>query len=218
MKKSVWFPVIVVTLFVSLTACGKTLEQVDGTDKKDEASSEQHDQVIVRSEPILIQYDKNELVNESDAIVSGIVLSQEVQKDFEGFPATDTLIQVQTVYKGKPAETVEIRADGGEMEDIIHIVDVPTPLSFTIGEEVIVFLSHNKGSRTDKEDFGYYVVGQAQGKFNIDPPSEASIQNDTGTHRFDFQNFQHEIDQIEAYNEKHHIPRLTLPEGQESQI
>lgn len=218
MKKVMFFPVVIAALLVSLTACGNTLEQVDSIDKKDEASSEQRDRVLVHSQPSLVSYDKNQLVNESDAIVSGVVLSQEVQKDFEGFPATDTLIQVQTVYKGTQAETVEIRADGGETEDMIYIVDVPTPLTFTIGEEVIVFLSHNKGSRLDKEDFGYYVVGQAQGKFNIDPPLEASIQNDTGTHRFDLQDFQHEIDQIEAYNEKHHIPRLTLPEGQESPI
>lgn len=209
---------LMIVVFVTCTACGNPSKQSSGTNNTHTADQHRQDRFIAHSEPELIQYDKNQLVNESDVIVSGIVRSQEVQKDFEGLPATDTWIQVQTVYKGTPAGTVEIRADGGEMEDIVHIVDVPTPLQFSIGEKVIVFLSHNKGSRPDKEDFGCYVVGQAQGKFNIDVPSGSLIQNDTGTHRFDIQNFQHEIDQIEAYNRKHDMPRMTLPEGQESQI
>jgi len=220
MKNAAWFRVttIMIVLFVTCTACGNPSEQSNETNSARKVGQEHQDRFIAHSEPELVQYDKNQLVNESDVIVSGIVLSQEVQKDFEGLPATDTWIQVQTAYKGTPAETVEIRADGGEMEDIVHIVDVPTPLQFSIGEKVMVFLSHNKGSRPDKEDFGYYVVGQAQGKFNIDVLSESLIQNDTGTHRFDLQNFQQEIDQIEAYNQKHNMPRMTLPEGQESQI
>lgn len=173
---------------------------------------------IVEAESLMVQFDKNELVNEADVIVSGTVLSQEVEKDFEGFPVTDTIIQVQTVYKGEPAETVEIRVDGGETDDMIYRLNEEAAPKFNIGEEVVVFLTSNKGSRPDKEDFGYYVVGQAQGKFNIGIQARGIVENNVNTQIFDINNIQSEIDQIEEYNEKNNIPKIFLPEGEGSDI
>ncbi|MDF9843752.1 MULTISPECIES: hypothetical protein [unclassified Paenibacillus] len=156
---------------------------------------------VVYSEVQFIHLDKNQLVNEADAIVKGRVLSQEVQKNFEGFPVTDTTIQVQTVFKGEPGENVEVRVDGGKTEDMILVLDEDYIPKFEIDEEVIVFLSADKGDRPDKNDFGYYVVGQSQGNFSLkDTLQNESIENDAKTLKFDLNNFQEEINQAASIN------------------
>lgn len=185
----------------------------DGNSVSNEASK-----VVVHSDAEVIQYDKNQLVNEADVIISGTVISQEVQSDFEGFPVTDTIVKVNNVYKGDPGETVEIRVYGGETAEMIYILDEEAAPTFHVGEEVLVFLTGNKGLRPDKNDFGYYLVGQAQGKFNIGAYPQSFIENNTDTHSFDINNIQNEIDRIETYNEVHNIPRIFLPEGEESNI
>ncbi|MDF9843760.1 MULTISPECIES: hypothetical protein [unclassified Paenibacillus] len=152
------------------------------------------DKAVVYSEVQLVHFNKEELINAADTIIKGTVLSQEVQKSFEGFPATDTIIQVQTVYKGEPGETVEIRTEGGETEDMILITDEAITPSFEMNEEVIVFLSADKGSRPDENDFGYYVIGQAQGVFSLkDSLQSEIIENNTKTISFDVNNIQSEI-------------------------
>ncbi|MEK3685101.1 matrixin family metalloprotease [Paenibacillus sp. FSL R10-2736] len=189
------------------------------TDNDESSDSTNKGKIIIHSEPEVIQYDKNQLVNEADVIVSGKVISQEVVKDFEGFPVTDTLIRVQTVFKGEPGETVEIRVNGGETDDILYTLDESAAPTFKVGEEAVVFLSSNKGLRPDKDDFGYYLVGQAQGKFilgGIQPKD--IIENNTDTQSFDFNNFQNEINNLEQYNNEYEIPRSYLPEGEESKI
>ncbi|MBY0011624.1 hypothetical protein [Paenibacillus typhae] len=156
---------------------------------------------VVYSEVQFIHLDKNQLVNEADAIVKGRVLSQEVQKNFEGFPVTDTTIQVQTVFKGEPGENVEVRVDGGETEDMILVLDEDYIPKFEIDEEVIVFLSADKGDRPDKNDFGYYVVGQSQGNFSLkDNLQNDSIENNAKTLKFDLNNFEEEINQAASIN------------------
>lgn len=189
------------------------------TDNDESSDSTNKGKIIIHSEPEVIQYDKNQLVNEADVIVSGKVISQEVVKDFEGFPVTDTLIRVQTVFKGEPGETVEIRVNGGETDDILYTLEESAAPTFKVGEEAVVFLSSNKGSRPDKDDFGYYLVGQAQGKFilgGVQP--KGMIENNTDTQSFDFNNFQNEINNLEQYNNEYAIPRSYLPEGEESKI
>ncbi|CAM4394802.1 hypothetical protein [Paenibacillus typhae] len=156
---------------------------------------------VVYSEVQFIHLDKNQLVNEADAIVKGRVLSQEVQKNFEGFPVTDTTIQVQTVFKGEAGETVEVRVDGGETDDMILVLDEDYIPKFEMDEEVIVFLSADKGDRPDKNDFGYYVVGQSQGNFSLkDNLQNDSIENNAKTLEFDLNNFQEEINQAASIN------------------
>lgn len=188
-----------------------------GNDDGNSVSNEAF-KVVVHSDAEVIQYDKNQLVNEADVIISGTVISQEVQSDFEGFPVTDTIVKVNNVYKGDPGKTVEIRVNGGETAEMIYILDEEAAPAFHVGEEVMVFLTGNKGVRPDKDDFGYYLVGQAQGKFNIGAYAQSFIENNTDTHSFDLNNIQNEIDRIETYNKDHNIPRIFLPEGEESNI
>ncbi|MDO3410926.1 hypothetical protein QWJ34_14235 [Saccharibacillus sp. CPCC 101409] len=142
-------------------------------------------------------FEKNRLVRDSDVIVYGTVLSQDVQKDFNGFPVTDTLIEVQKTYKGIPAETVKVRAAGGETDDMIYIVDEPAALTFAIGEKVVLFLGSDQGAMPETEDLLYYAVGQNQGKFKVGVRSDGMIENGPGTHSFDFNHFQNEIDELE---------------------
>lgn len=206
MKRITFFSFIIIAIMT--TGCASSIEEAVPANSK----------IMIQSNIQIVKFDKNQLVNESDVIISGTVISQEVQKNFEGFPATDTTIKVQNVLKGNPGETVEIRVDGGETEDMIYELDKSMNPDLQINQEVIVFLSANKGSRTDKDEFGYYIVGQSQGKFIIADQSNSYIENKAGTLRFDFKEFRKEISSIEKYNKENNTPRLYLPEGTESNI
>lgn len=46
----------------------------------------------------------------------------------------------------------------------------------------------------------------------------ASSLDTLDTNEFNIQNFQSEIKLLEEYNETHDVPRIVLPEGQESDI
>lgn len=187
-------------ILIFITACSPNLND-KLTDTNTNVESTVKTKTIVQSDIDLVKFDKIQLVHEADVIVYGTVIAQKVQKDFEGVPATDSTLKVHSVYKGEPDDTVEIRVRGGETDDMIYTLDENMTPIFNIGEEVVVFLTSNKGSRPDKEDFGYYVVGQSQGKFNTEAAdSQGLIYNQIGTHSFDFNNIQQEIDEIEEYN------------------
>ncbi|MNJ47421.1 hypothetical protein D3C77_425790 [compost metagenome] len=184
---------------ISITACSPNTN-VEATAKT---------KTVVQCDCELVKFDKNQLVHEADVIVYGTVIAQEVQKDFGGLPATDTTLKVHSVYKGEPDDTVEIRVRGGEIDDMIYTIDEYMTPTFKIGEEAVVFLTSNKGTTPDKEDFGYYVVGQSQGKFNTEATDpQGLIYNQIGTHSFDFNNIQQEIDEIEEYNKVNNLQRL----------
>lgn len=205
-------------LIISACSNTHTTTELDSKHEQSKTTSDRTSKTIVHSQNLMATFKKNELVNESDVIISGTAISQEVQKDFRGFPATDTLIQVQKVYKGKPGDTVEVRTNGGETDDMIYVVNEDNPLTFDIGEEVVVFLSNNKGSIPDKDDFGYFIVGQNQGKFSIDNQLNGTIENSSKTYKFSLNNLQSEIDKLEKYNKTHNVPKMLLPEGQEDDI
>lgn len=208
----------VIVLTFLATGCANNAAPATPPSEENATKDAKTDKILVRSEVLMAKMEKNQLVNESDLIVSGTVLSQEVAKDFIGFPVTDTQIQVEHVYKGKAASTVEVRVAGGETEDMIHEVSEDAGLTFEIGERVVVFLSDNKGKIPDPDSFGYFFVGQGQGKFRVEDNPEGTIANRAGTYTFDFGNLQQEIEQLEQYNRTHDVPRLMLPEGEESGI
>ncbi|MEJ8302727.1 hypothetical protein [Saccharibacillus sacchari] len=208
-----------IVLLGVLVACGEdTMRHADSQPDSIEMTTEHTGKAIVQATSFMIEMEKNQLVRDSDTIIHGIVLSQETENDFTGLPATDTFVQVLTVYKGNPGEIAEVRTEGGETDDKILLVDEKATPMFTVGEEVVLFLSSNKGSRLDKEDFDYGVLGLANGKFTVEPDSDGIIENQWGSHRFDFDHMQHEIDELERYNELHNVPSLFLPEGEESDI
>lgn len=206
---------IVVISIIVLSACGSTRNDTGSRNEISETTTTPSPKPVAHASLQLANMEKNQLVNESDTIISGTVLSQKVETDFTGFPVTDTLIQVKNVYKGEPVNTLEVRAAGGETDDMIYIIEPSTNFTLTVGEEVVLFLSQNGGSRPDEESF-YYVVGQPQGKFSVDAQSKGVITNSLNTHKFNFDSLQKEIEELEKYNKKHKVPRLVVPEGQES--
>jgi len=177
MKKFVLFVLLMFLALFLLTAC-----------------KQKQNEVIVSSIEI-VPLSKNQLVNTADAIIEGVVVSQEVQNDFRGLPATDTTIEVTKVYKGNPGQQMEVRVDGGETDDKIYTSDETMLPKFTKKESVVLFVTANKGQRPDQNDFDYYVVGQFQGKFEI---KDGKIINRTFS--FDRDNFVNELQTIENEN------------------
>ncbi len=189
--------ILLIMVFSFLSACG----------------TNNNEKIIVESDIEVVYFDKNQLVNHADAIIEGQVISQEVQKDFRGFPVTDTLIRVTKILKGNPDKEVEIRVEGGETDDMIYEPEENLLPTFEIGEIVTVFLTSNKGNRPDKDDFGYYVVGQAQGKF---VESNGMLKNQD--HEFITNNFEAELLTIEQSNRINNLEKFYLEEGEESDI
>ncbi|MDP5274453.1 hypothetical protein [Chengkuizengella axinellae] len=161
----------------------------------------------------LVEFNKNELVNDSDVIIEGKVVSQEVEKDFRGYPVTDTFVKVTKVFKGDPGKEVEIRTKGGETDDMILIVHEDEVPTFEIDEKVILFLSSNKGKRPDKDDFGYYVLGQTQGKFK-----EKGDKYESKTLKFEIKSFIDELKEIEKSNKENNLKKIFPGEDFESDI
>jgi len=207
MRKILLF-ISLISIF-SLVACS--------TNEKKSIDEKKTEKTVVYLDGELVSFDKNQLVNNADVIISGTVVSQEVQEDFKGLPVTDTFIKVEEIYKGEPGDTVEVRVDGGETDEMISIPDENLIPTFQIGEKVILFLTSNKGNRPDKSDFGYYVLGQYQGKFSLNDAVKIGVlKNDSNS--FSFDNFKEEIKSIEEQNRKNKLPKIYLPEGQESDI
>lgn len=148
----------------------------------------------VTSEALIVSVDKNQLVNEATAIVSGKVISSEVQNDFAGFPVTDYRIKVNKIFKGTPAAEFEVRAYEGENEKVKYVPDEEM-VTFQVGEEVVLFLTDEKGTREDKNDFDYFVVGQSQGKFKKE---KGQIKNEKFS--FDETTFEQDLEKIEKEN------------------
>lgn len=144
----------------------------------------------VHSEADVLSYDKAQLVKDATLIVAGEVVGFETQDDANGFPATDYLIKVDRAYKGDAPETVEVRTVGGENERMRYFPN-EDQVTFQQGEQVVVFLTDQKGDGRDRLDFGYYVVGQAQGKFF---EANGKLQNKKLS--FDTSTFQKELQSL----------------------
>lgn len=148
----------------------------------------------IEPDSTIVSLDKNQLVNHAAAIVVGQVISSEVQNDFQGFPVTDYKIKVTKVFKGNLSDEIEVRTSGGE-NDEIKLVPDEDMATFDLGEKVVLFLTDDKGNRPDKDDFGYYVVGQFQGKLKEE---NGKLKNEKFT--FDLATFEKEVKQIEENN------------------
>lgn len=148
----------ILALLIVISACGNANNTKDSLPKP---------QTVVQSELELIRLDKNKLVLDADVIIRGTVKSQETKLDADGFPATDTTISVDEVFKGSPGGEVIVRTKGGEAGGIIYKPELDSIPQFKEGEEVVVFLTNKTGDRPDRDQFGYFVLGQIQGKFQV---------------------------------------------------
>lgn len=162
---------------------------------------------IIKSDVTLATYDVNQLVNDSTLIISGKVVSSEVQNDFQGFPVTDYKIKVNNVFKGNVDNEVEVRTSGGENKNVKFIPDEEMA-SFKLGEEVTLFLTDEKGDRPDKNDFGYFVVGQSQGKL-----IEENGKLKNKKFEFNSSNFEKELREIEESNIRYNLKKMDSNRG-----
>ncbi|REK74825.1 hypothetical protein [Paenibacillus paeoniae] len=188
--------ILIILIMLIAVACG-----IDKNKNVIDKNKNVIDKNVVSTDVSILKRDKHSLVEIADVIIRGTVTSQEVQTDYMGFPATDTFIQVTQVYKGKPEVQVEVRTIGGETNDTILSIDSHSIPSFKMGEDVIVFLTSQKGTRPDRDDFGYYVVGQAQGKFSIN--NNKSIESESNNeYGFKLNKINKQIKEIMKENEK----------------
>lgn len=102
----------------------------------------------------------NQLVDNSDVVVSGTVISSRTAWDSSHrLIWTHYLLQVAEVSKGSAASRIEIAEPGGEIGGDGMVV--PGAVTYTVGEHVFLFLRKmpNKYFRT---------TGWSQGKYNVD--------------------------------------------------
>ncbi|REK74598.1 hypothetical protein [Paenibacillus paeoniae] len=149
-------PVLLMFIMIFISACSNH-----------NSDAVQSYKTVIHSDLLLVNYNKNDLVRDADVIIRGIVKTQVVKKDFDHFPVTDTTIVVKKVYKGTPEQEVIVRTKGGQLEDTLHVPQNDAIPQFKKQDDVIVFLTNQTGDRPDKDQLGYYVVGQIQGKFDV---------------------------------------------------
>ncbi len=107
----------------------------------------------------MIRLDLPEMVHTADTVIHGTV--RRVESRWSGDRRrifTDVEIQVNESLKGEPGSTVLVVQPGGRVGDIGQVVHGMA--SFTLGEEVVVFLDR-RGVQS------FQVTGMAQGKYQV---------------------------------------------------
>jgi hypothetical protein len=108
----------------------------------------------------MLPLDMKALTDRADRVLYGVVESSTAHwtRDHDAI-YTDVTVRVQRSYKGevKPGEVVVVRREGGSLEGMG--MKVFGAASFTVGEEVVVFVEQRSGAS--------YVVGMAQGKLRV---------------------------------------------------
>jgi hypothetical protein len=98
-----------------------------------------------------------EMARSSDAVVRGRVLGMASRETRDGRIVTEVEVLVAGAWKGAPEGTVRFVVPGGRVGRLAMKVDA-APV-FSVGEEVVVFLSRAGGA--------WRVNGHALGKFGV---------------------------------------------------
>jgi hypothetical protein len=109
---------------------------------------------------VLVPLDTKALTARASSVVLGTVESQVARwTDDRQAIFTDVTIRVTRAYKGtvKPGERVVVRREGGVIDGVG--MRVFGAASFSVGEEVVVFLEMRGGAP--------YTVGMTQGKLRV---------------------------------------------------
>lgn len=121
----------------------------------------------------LVEMSYEDLLAHSSLVASGTI---EKEESFEILPVnggeavvfTDYTFSIDQVLRGSStADSVTVRVQGGETDDLISIVEMsPT---FTDGESVVLFLYQpGLGGYCNTEGDYYYISGVSQGVFPLD--------------------------------------------------
>lgn len=127
-----------------------------------------------------------DLILESEVIVKGKVYNilpskwrfDNKEKDGYGNPLqTDILVDIDKIFKGMPYNDkhISVRVYQGSTDSVVVISDGYP--EFTIGEDVILFLSKDDGPLANLQENYYVLTGMRQGKFMLD-------KNDTSKNKY----------------------------------
>lgn len=137
-----------------------------------------------QTEDLRVNYDKYMLINGSSNVILGKITSKKEGLDNYEFPYIDLSVKVNENFKGDTKDIITIRtyANNSLKKD-----DCGTYLDVKINDELVLFLSDEKGDYKDK--FDYILLGDNQGVFKI---VDDKVKNNDGT-EFSYDTFKLEI-------------------------
>jgi hypothetical protein len=107
-----------------------------------------------------------ELVEESDLIVTGQVISVGCDwNETEDGIFTFVLIEVDSVLKGSPVDTLEIKEYGGTVDTVTEIISEVA--CYALSERTLLFLTAFDIDSISGDTLNYMTVASEQGKLTI---------------------------------------------------
>jgi len=150
---------------------------------------------------LIAKVDEHGLESTANVILRGKVLSQTPDHDGYVNPITDTVVDVLEVYRGEPKEEIIVRTPGLSQYTRAKLREEGLG-AYEVGDEVILFLTDQKGERPDKDEFDYFVVGMGQGAFLLEKrkgkKQMVSIANEE--YGFTYKSFKKQLKQLEKEN------------------
>ncbi|MBM3832982.1 MAG: hypothetical protein FJ403_06875 [Verrucomicrobia bacterium] len=108
---------------------------------------------------VMIPLSLADLTARADAVVRGVVLSKECQRDASGRIYTKVELKVSEVWKGQlPSERLTVVHGGGVLGR--ERVEIAGQVEYKAGEEVVTFVVFNQRHEA-------VTLGLAQGKFHV---------------------------------------------------
>lgn len=107
----------------------------------------------------LARLDTEQMVDASDAIVRGTVVSTWSMLDEQNYAWTRVNVRVTDTLKGETASTVTVESPGAVINGVVH--DVPLAARYSVGEEVLLFLTE----KPHREVYG--TVAMYGGKYTV---------------------------------------------------
>ncbi|OPZ94964.1 MAG: hypothetical protein BWY74_00128 [Firmicutes bacterium ADurb.Bin419] len=181
-----------------------------------------NDKIIVSGQYLLKT--KAELVDDSSVIIKGIVKEKLPSKwsnpnsikgtNVRNTIQSDIIVDIAEVYKGEPynRELIAVRVEKGKVNNI-EVVSDGYP-DFTLGEEVVLFLSEDDGDLANKEENYYVLTGMCQGKFSLIESNTNKIFKNNKGDEFKY-TIKNEIENIIEENKKNPKPKMTKEEIRE---
>jgi hypothetical protein len=176
--------IISVLLFMSLLAAGCEFKMGDGSPAPvpSQLISSPFTPDPKGPSPLVIPYDTDQLIIQSDCIILGQVsevlpTQQEAQKEGGSIRYnvyTDIVVRSERCFLGGPAESLTIRIQGGKIGSLVMWAgDVPL---FAKGERALLFLHRSPDSSSN-----YVITGVMQGKYEIRDGSFVNLSGKTIT-------------------------------------
>ncbi|RJX41371.1 hypothetical protein D3P09_05180 [Paenibacillus pinisoli] len=150
---------------------------------------------------LITKVDKHGLERTANVILRGKVLSQTPDHDSYVNPVTDTVVGVLEVYRGEPKEDIIVRTPGLSQYTRAKLREEGLG-AYEADDEVILFLTDQKGERPDKDEFDYFVVGMGQGAFLLEKHKgkKQIVSKANEEYGFTYKSFKKQLKQLEKEN------------------